>query len=57
MNDTQMVILVAMPLLGIATNVALFLYAASRIDNLADKVGALTDRVTHLEHGRLVVTK
>lgn len=57
MTDTQLIILVAMPLLGIATNVALFLYAANRIDNLAEKVGTLSDRVTRLEeHGPKLVT-
>jgi hypothetical protein len=57
MSDTQMIILVAMPLLGIASNVALFLYIASRVDKLADKVGTLTDRVTRLEeHGPKLVT-
>lgn len=49
MSNAQMVILIALPLLAIASNVALSLYVVNRIDNLSDKVGALTERVTRLE--------
>jgi hypothetical protein len=37
------------PLLGIVTNVALFLYLAGRMDKLTDAVYSLGDRVTRLE--------
>ena len=56
MNNIQMVILVAVPFLGIATNVGLFLYVAGRVDNLTDKVVTLTDRMTRVE-SEIVATK
>jgi hypothetical protein len=45
MAEPQMGIPVAISLLGVASNVALYLYATNRIDNLADKIGTLNDRV------------
>lgn len=44
------------PLLGIVTNVALFLYIAGRMDKLTDAVYALADRVTRLEEAVATLT-
>jgi len=49
MTDAQLDLLVALPILGIATNVGLFLYLAGRVDKLTDAVSTLSDRVTRLE--------
>ena len=49
MNDTQYYTLIAVPLVGILMNGALFIYLGGRIDRLIDKFNDLAVRVTKIE--------
>ena len=49
MNDTQYYTLIAVPLVGILMNGALFLYLGGRLDKLIDKVNELDVRVSVIE--------
>lgn len=49
MNEQQFYTLVAIPLVGILMNGALFLYLGGRIDKLIDAFHALDKRVTTIE--------
>lgn len=49
MSETQYYTLIAVPLVGILMNAALFIYLGGRIDKLIDKFGELDSRVAVLE--------
>jgi hypothetical protein len=49
MTETQFYTLVAIPLVGILMNGALFIYLGGRLDKLIEKVGEIDARVAVLE--------
>lgn len=49
MSDTQYYTLIAVPLVGILMNGALFIYLRGRIDRLSEIVAELRERVGKLE--------
>lgn len=49
MSETQYYTIIAVPLVGILMNAALFIYLGSRIDKLIEKFGEVDKRVAILE--------
>lgn len=49
MNESQYYTLIAVPLVGILLNGALFMYLGGRIDRVIEKLGELDSRVAVLE--------
>ena len=49
MNNTQLFLMLLIPMLGILTNVALFMYLAGRVDKLTDTIAGHSERITGLE--------
>jgi hypothetical protein len=49
MSDTQYYTLIAVPLVGILMNGALFIYLGGRIDKVIEKVNDIDSRVAVLE--------
>lgn len=49
MSETQYYTIIAVPLVGILMNAALFIYLGGRIDKLIEKFGEVDKRVAILE--------
>lgn len=49
MTDTQYYITIAVPLLGILINGGLFIYLASKVDKVIEKLGEIDSRIAVLE--------
>ena len=50
MTDLRFYTLVAIPLVGILTNISLFLHLSGRLDRLSDRLDARIDRVAESNH-------